>query len=174
MILGVDPGLAATGWGVIDAASPRARYMSSGVIRTAPSDTHVDRLARIGGEIADLAREWKPETACVERVFVGVNPKSSMVLGEARGAIIAVLCAAGVKVMEISALQVKKSVTGLGLAGKGQVAQMLPLLLQDVPDGIRGDAADALACALALTPLSQLHDSRLPPVRRTRRRRARR
>ena len=166
--MGIDPGLAATGWGVIETgAAPR--HLASGVIRTSPAEDHITRLDYIYRETAAVAEQWKPQAACVERVFANLNGKTSMALGEARGVAIAALCGRGVRITEISALQIKKSITGMGRAGKQQVAQMIPLLLSDTPK-LRADAADALACALALTPAAQLHHSRLPPIRKGRRR----
>ena len=162
--------MAATGWGVIDTGGENgARHLASGVIRTSPADSHIARLDCIRRETAAVAEKWAPEAACVERVFANANGKTSMALGEARGAAIAALCGRGVRITEISALQIKKSVTGTGRAEKKQVALMIPLLLKDAPK-LAADAADALACALALTPLSLLHDSRLPPLRKGRRR----
>ncbi|MGI9306720.1 MAG: crossover junction endodeoxyribonuclease RuvC [Gammaproteobacteria bacterium] len=166
--MGLDPGLAATGWGVIESgAAPR--HLASGVIRTSPSSEHIARLDWIFRQTAAVAEEWKPQKACVERVFANMNGKTSMALGEARGAAIAALSSRGVQITELSALQIKKSVTGAGRANKSQIAQMIPLLLNDTPK-LRADAADALACALALTPLAA-HSSRLPPFRSGRRRR---
>ena len=173
--MGIDPGLAATGWGLIDAA-PRARYLNSGIIRTSSTTEHVARLDAIYRQIVQITADSCPEVACVERVFANMNGKTSMALGEARGAAIAALISCDVQVIEISALQIKKSITGHGRADKKQMAQMIPLLLEDAP-AVRADAADALACALAATPMVRLHSSRssrLPPIRGGRRRVARR
>ncbi len=166
--MGIDPGLAATGWGVIETGAP-PRHLASGVIRTSPAEDHIARLDYIYRQTAAVAEEWKPQAACVERVFSNANGKTSIALAEARGVAIAALCGRGVRITEISALQIKKSITGLGRADKKQVAQIIPMLLSETPK-LRADAADALACALALTPLSQLHGSRLPPFRTGRRR----
>lgn len=170
--MGIDPGLATTGWGLIDTA-PRARYLNSGVIRTSSTTEHVTRLDAIYRQIVQVTADSRPEIACVERVFANMNGKTSMALGEARGAAIAALVSCDVRVIEISALQIKKSVTGLGRADKKQIAQMIPLLLEDAPK-VRADAADALACALAGTPMVRVSSSRLPPIRGGRRRVARR
>lgn len=167
LILGIDPGLAATGWGVIDVAGANARFVDAGVIRTSAACEHIVRLDQIRHHISTIATKWDPQFAGVERVFVGVNAKSSIALGEARGAAIAALLQCQIRVMEISALQIKKSITGSGRADKKQVAAMLPAFLTDAPESPPADAADALACALAASsPLSQLtRHSRLPPIR---------
>ena len=165
--MGIDPGLATTGWGIIQNEA-RARYLDSGVIRTSAATEHVARLNNIYCEINNIIVRWQPQAACIERVFANMNGKSSMALGEARGAAIAALCGHNVRIMEISALQIKKSITGMGRADKKQVAKMIPLLLADAPE-VRADAADALACALTMIPLANIPHSRMPPIRSRRR-----
>ncbi len=147
--------------------------MDSGIIRTKAETDHIERLDTIYTEIGNIVCRVQPEIVSIERVFVNINAKSSMNLGEARGVIIAAVLSHKIKIMEISALQIKKAVTGMGRADKKQVAQMVALLLKNIPTPPpTADAADALACALSLQPLAQLQQSRLPPIRsRPRRRR---
>lgn len=177
LILGIDPGLAATGWGVIETAAGRSRYVDSGVIRTAATAVHIARLSDIYHGIAEITRRHKPALAGVERVFMNVNGKSSMALSEARGTAIAALLSCDIAIVEVSALQIKKSITGAGRADKKQVATMLSMLLDGTPEKLQADAADALACALTVAPLhlQGAPHFRLPPSRtRTRRRVSRR
>lgn len=169
--MGIDPGLAATGWGIIRRDGEVSHYLASGVIHTSPASEHVARLAHIYGRLTEVARQWQPQIACVERVFANLNGKTSMALGEARGAAVAALIACDLPVMEISALQIKKAITGMGRADKKQVGAMVSRLLSISTDGFRTDATDALACALTFTPLQAMH-SRLPSPRSRRRRAA--
>lgn len=166
-IIGVDPGLANTGWGVVE----NNRLLDCGVIRTTPGQPHALRLGDIWQGLRAVAEEWQPQTACVERVFASVNAKSALALGEARGAALAALWHAGVTVVELSALQVKKSVTGAGRADKKTVAMMVRRLLALPPEMKTPpfDACDALACALSMTAMMRLGAfDRMPPRRRAR------
>ncbi|MGI9296364.1 MAG: crossover junction endodeoxyribonuclease RuvC [Gammaproteobacteria bacterium] len=171
--MGIDPGLAATGWGVIETAAGRPRYVAGGVIRTSVAAAHTARLGDIYRRTAEVARRTAPALAGVERVFANVNGKSTMALGEARGAAIAALSECDIVIAEVSALQIKKAVTGAGRADKKQVAGMIPLLLDGAPKKLENDAADALACALTVAPLLRLsrvnEHFRLPPSRPRRR-----
>ncbi|MGI9337383.1 MAG: crossover junction endodeoxyribonuclease RuvC [Gammaproteobacteria bacterium] len=168
-ILGVDPGLANTGWGVIE----NNRLLSCGVIRTLPAEAHSRRIGQIWDGLQAAVEQWQPQTACVERIFASVNAKSTLALGEARGAALAALWHAGVSVVELSALQVKKSVTGAGRADKKAVAMMVRKLLS-LPEEMKTpppDACDALACALSLTTMMRLGAfDRMPPRRKSGRR----
>ena len=164
--------MANTGWGVIDNNGGRFHYLASGVIKTGADEMHIARLDSIRRELTAVVAHWQPRIACVERVFANVNAKSSMALGEARGTAIGALLECRLEVMEFSALQIKKSVTGMGRADKKQVSEMVARLLSMPETAWSSHAADALACALSLLPLTQLHSSRLPAYRG--RRRARR
>jgi crossover junction endodeoxyribonuclease RuvC len=148
-ILGIDPGLRTTGFGVIDAAGPRLSYVASGTIRT--DVVAVGELPRRLGIIFDGVREvcarYAPNCAATEIVFVNVNPQSTLLLGQARGAAITALVTSGLAVSEFTALQMKKAVVGHGQAKKEQVQAMVMRLL-DLP-GLPGkDAADALGLAI--------------------------
>lgn len=147
-ILGVDPGLRVTGFGLIEKAGSRLAYLASGCIRTAAGDSLPSRLGTIHAGLRDLLAEHRPDQAAVEIVFVNVNPQSTLLLGQARGAAITALVANGIDVAEYTALQVKLAVVGNGHADKGQVQHMVKRLLS-LSAAPGPDAADALACAIA-------------------------
>jgi crossover junction endodeoxyribonuclease RuvC len=149
-ILGIDPGLQRTGFGVVDVDGPRLHYVASGTVSTleAPRGDLPGRLKLIFEGVQEVVRLYAPQCAAAEIVFVNVNPQSTLLLGQARGAALAALVAGGLPVAEYTALQMKKSVVGHGLANKGQVQEMVRRLLA-LP-GLPGrDAADALGIAIA-------------------------
>ncbi len=145
-VLGVDPGLRRTGFGVIDVDGARLSYVGSGVIRV-PDGALAPRLRAIHDGITEVIDTWRPTLASVEIVFVNVNPQATLALGQARGAAIAAIAIRDVIVHEYTALQVKQSVVGYGKAAKEQVQAMVKRLLQ-LPGEPSADAADALACAI--------------------------
>ena len=145
-LLGIDPGLRVTGYGVIDKEGQRLTYVASGVIRTQPGELPA-RIATIFAGVGEVLATFDPEAAAVEKVFVNVNPQSTLLLGQARGAAIAALTHAGQAVFEYTALQVKQAVVGNGHADKQQVMHMVKRLLC-LPGEPSADAADALACAI--------------------------
>ncbi len=145
-ILGIDPGLRSTGFGVIETHAHGPVYLASGVIRT-PAGDLTARLGAIYDGLAQIIAQYRPAQAAIEKVFVNVNPQSTLLLGQARGAAIAALHGGGVAVHEYTALQLKKSVTGHGHADKVQIQAMVVRLLA-LPARPSADAADALACAL--------------------------
>lgn len=147
-ILGVDPGLRITGFGVIDKIGQKLAYVASGCIRTDPQATLPERLGTIHAGLIQLIAEHRPQQAAVEIVFVNVNPQSTLRLGQARGAAIVALVVNGLSVAEYTALQVKQAVVGNGHADKLQVQHMVRRLL-NLPADPGADAADALACAIA-------------------------
>lgn len=146
-ILGIDPGLRATGFGVIDRDGQRLSYVASGVIRSNEREELPVRLATLFGGISEVLATYSPAVCAVEKVFVNVNPQSTLLLGQARGAAIAALVHARRPVFEYTALQVKQSVVGHGKAAKEQVGFMVRRLLV-LPGDPSADAADALACAI--------------------------
>lgn len=145
-ILGIDPGLRVTGFGVIDVDGPRLRYVASGVIRIG-TGALPPRLRTIHDGIAEVIRTYGPQQAVVEIIFVNVNPQSTLLLGQARGAAITTLVASGLPVHEYTASQVKQAVVGTGRAAKPQVQAMVQRILA-LPGLPSTDAADALACAI--------------------------
>ncbi|MEF8700732.1 MAG: crossover junction endodeoxyribonuclease RuvC [Candidatus Accumulibacter sp. UW26] len=147
-ILGIDPGLRVTGFGCIEKTGNRLQYIASGCIRTDPADSLPARLGTIFAGLRELVVRLRPDQAAVEIVFVNVNPRSTLLLGQARGAAITALVACDIEVAEYTALQVKQAVVGNGHADKVQVQHMVRQLLC-LSANPRADAADALACAIA-------------------------
>ncbi len=167
-IIGIDPGLRVTGFGLVEqVADGTVRYVASGVIRSGEGSV-AERLLRIHLGIVELVGLYRPQVAVCEIVFVNVNPKSTLLLGQARGAAIAALASQQLDVHEYSALQIKQSVVGYGRATKDQMQQMTQRLLR-LPGLPSADAADALACALCHLQVDRF-DARLREVgvRRTR------
>jgi crossover junction endodeoxyribonuclease RuvC len=146
-ILGIDPGLRITGFGVIDQVGNTLSYVSSGCIKTDEKLTLPERIKTILDGIAEVVATYHPGQAAIEKVFVNVNPQSTLLLGQARGAAIAGLVTANLSVAEYTALQVKQAVVGNGKAAKEQVQHMVKRLL-NLPGDPSADAADALACAI--------------------------
>jgi crossover junction endodeoxyribonuclease RuvC len=146
-ILGIDPGLRTTGFGVIEKHGQQLHYIASGTIKTDAAQALPQRLKVILAGVAEIIKSYQPTCAAVEIVFVNVNPQSTLLLGQARGAAICGLVSADLAVAEYTALQVKQAVVGHGKAHKEQVQAMVQRLLS-LP-GLPGpDAADALGVAI--------------------------
>jgi crossover junction endodeoxyribonuclease RuvC len=146
-ILGIDPGLRVTGFGVIDQRGQKLAYVASGVVRSRDGEPLPARIGTLFAGISEVVATYRPDEASVEIVFVNVNPQSTLLLGQARGAALAALSAAALPVAEYTALQVKQSVVGHGKAAKQQVGYMVTRLLALSAEP-PADAADALACAI--------------------------
>ncbi len=147
-ILGIDPGLRSTGFGVIDKAGAGLSYVASGCVKTDAAGALPERIGTILDGLAEIIATYQPHQAAVEIVFVNANPQSTLLLGQARGAALAALVTARLPVAEYTALQVKQAVVGHGKAAKEQVQHMVARLL-GLPATPSADAADALACAIA-------------------------
>lgn len=145
-ILGIDPGLTITGYGVLDRIGQRLVYVTSGRIRT-PAGDLASRLKVILDGLGEVIEAHRPNEVALERVFVNVNPQSTLLLGQARGTAICAAVMHGLPVMEYTALQVKQAVVGRGHAEKRQVQEMVTRLLR-LAGRPYPDAADALACAI--------------------------
>ncbi len=145
-ILGIDPGLQRTGWGIIDSTGNRLTHISHGVIATDSKKPLSERLVKIFDELSQMAALWLPTDAAIEETFVNQNPASALKLGLARGVAMAAPAKAGLSVAEYPANLVKKSVVGAGHAEKEQVQAMIKILLPGVEAS--SDAADALAVAI--------------------------
>jgi crossover junction endodeoxyribonuclease RuvC len=145
-ILGIDPGLRVTGFGVIEASGPRLRYVTSGCIRMSSGELP-ERLKIILRDLGTVISTHAPGEVAIEKVFVNVNPRSTLLLGQARGAAISAAVLAELPVNEYTALQIKQAVVGHGQATKEQVQEMVRRLLA-LPARPSADAADALACAI--------------------------
>ena len=145
-ILGIDPGLRVTGFGVVEKTGQHLQYVTSGCIRT-PDGELPQRLKSILDGLTEVISTYQPAQVAVEKVFVNVNPQTTLLLGQARGAAICAAVLQDLPVSEYTALQVKQAVVGNGHAKKEQVQEMVKRLLK--LDGTpQPDAADALACAI--------------------------
>jgi crossover junction endodeoxyribonuclease RuvC len=147
IILGLDPGLGCTGWGVIAAEGNRLRHLANGQVRTDAKAPLAQRLVELHGRLCHVLDEHAPQAAAVEEVFVNENGQSTLKLGQARGVILLAVARSGLQVGEYAPSLVKKAVVGTGGAEKAQVHAMVTRLLP----GIRivgADAADALAVAI--------------------------
>ncbi|WP_395667887.1 crossover junction endodeoxyribonuclease RuvC [Rhodoferax sp.] len=148
-IVGIDPGLRTTGFGVVDSDGGTLRYVASGTISTQHLDTRAlpERLKVLFDGIGEVVARYRPDCASIEIVFVNVNPQSTLLLGQARGALITALVTHNLPVAEYTALQLKQAVAGHGRAQKSQIQEMVRRLL-----GLNGlpssDAADALGLAI--------------------------
>jgi len=146
-ILGIDPGLRVTGFGIVDKSGSRVAYVASGCIRTGEARALPERLAVILQSLEEVITSHRPQQVALEKVFVNVNPASTLALGQARGTAICAAVSAKLPVAEYTALQVKQAVVGNGHARKEQVQEMVRRLLR-LPGAPSADAADALACAI--------------------------
>ena len=146
-ILGIDPGLRVTGFGVIDKSGQKLAYVTSGCIRTPQAGSLPERLAVILDSLGEVIAAHRPAQVALEKVFVNINPESTLALGQARGTAICAAVSARLPVAEYTALQVKQAVVGNGLAKKEQVQEMVKRLLR-LAGAPSADAADALACAI--------------------------
>jgi crossover junction endodeoxyribonuclease RuvC len=155
-VLGVDPGTAITGWGVVEGEGDDLRLVACGVINTQAGTPLPQRLAIIYQDLAEVIRRWQPKSAAVEELFFSRNAKTALTVGHGRGVAILALAHANLPIIEYKPLEVKQAVTGHGGADKIQIQQMVKLLLalDDIPRP--DDAADALAIAIC-----HLHSARL-------------
>jgi crossover junction endodeoxyribonuclease RuvC len=148
IVIGLDPGLGTTGWGVIAKSGNRLSHVANGQVRTDPAASLAERLVTLDRELADVITRHAPDAGAVEEVFVNANPQSTLKLGQARGVCLLALARAGLPVQEYATRLVKKALVGTGGAEKAQVQAMLKVLLPGVK--LAGaDAADALAVAVA-------------------------
>lgn len=158
LIIGLDPGLGTTGWGIVAKSGNRLSHIANGQVRTDPAAALADRLVTLDRELTDVILRYRPDAGAVEEVFVNANPQSALKLGQARGVCLLALARAGLPVHEYATRLVKKALVGTGGAEKAQVQAMLKVLLPGVK--LAGaDAADALAVAIA-------HAHIMPPAHR--------
>jgi len=147
LIIGLDPGLGTTGWGIVAKSGSRLSHVANGQVRTDPAASLAERLVVLDRELTDVILAHRPDSAAVEEVFVNSNPQSTLKLGQARGVCLLALARAGLPVAEYATRLVKKALVGTGGAEKAQVQAMLKVLLPGVK--LAGaDAADALAVAI--------------------------
>ena len=146
-ILGLDPGLRRTGWGVIGIEGARLSYVACGVLTSDAGLPLALRLKQLHDRLAEVVRAWSPDEAAVEETFVNKDAQATLKLGQARAVALLVPALAGLPVAEYGANQVKKTVVGVGHAEKEQVQAMIRMLLPKA-DPKSADAADALAIAI--------------------------
>lgn len=146
-ILGLDPGLRHTGWGVLDATGSRLVHVADGAVHSDEARSLAERLVQLHDGLADILERYAPDEAAVEETFVNKNPTSTLKLGLARGVVLLVPARAGLPVAEYGANHIKKSVVGAGHAAKEQVQMMVRRLLPGAAFS-SADAADALAVAI--------------------------
>ena len=146
-ILGIDPGLGHTGWGVIEYTQNTPRHLANGTIKTNPKMPLSDRLAKILKDLEQVITLWDPQEAAIEETFVNSNPASALKLGQARGVALSVPALMGISVAEYAPNKIKKAVVGAGHAGKEQIQMMIGILMPGVQLS-SADAADALAVAV--------------------------
>ena len=147
IILGIDPGLTVTGWGVVSKSGSRLSHVANGQIRTDNKTTMAERLVELDSALASVIDIYKPDSGAVEEVFVNVNPQSTLKLGQARGVAMVAVARAGIPVAEYPTKVIKKALVGTGGAEKQQIQHMLRILLPGVL--LAGeDASDALAVAI--------------------------
>ena len=146
-ILGIDPGLRVTGFGVIEKHGNRLVYVASGCIKSNDKQSLPERIGTVFAGIGEVIATYRPDQSAIEKVFVNVNPQSTLLLGQARGAAMSALVMKDLSVHEYTALQLKKAVVGHGKAKKEQVQEMVARLL-GLPAKPQADAADALAAAI--------------------------
>lgn len=147
LLLGLDPGLQRTGWGVITARDNNIGFRASGVVTSDPADPLAERLDAIYRGLQDVVHRYGPDAAAVEETVINRNAGSSLKLGQARGVVLLAAAHAGLPVTEYASKTVKRAVVGTGAAQKGQVAMMVQTLLPGAGP-VKGDAADALAVAV--------------------------
>ena len=147
LILGLDPSLTCTGWGIVAKSGNRLTHIANGQVRTDPAASLPERLVTLDRDLTDVILAHRPDCAAVEEVFVNKNPQSTLKLGQARGVALLAAARAGLPVAEYATRVVKKAIVGTGAAEKTQVQAMLKVLLPGVK--LAGeDAADALAVAV--------------------------
>jgi len=155
-VLGIDPGTAITGYGVVEEAGNDLKPVAFGVVRTSSDQPLPARLQLIYRKVKALAQEWEPESAAVEELFFSRNVRTAMSVGQARGVTLLALADAGLEIGEYTPLTIKQAVTGYGNADKAQMQEMVRLLLGLAGAPRPDDAADALAVAIC-----HLHSARL-------------
>jgi crossover junction endodeoxyribonuclease RuvC len=154
LILGLDPGLGTTGWGLIRSEGNRLSHVANGRISTDAQSPLPSRLVELDEALAELIAANKPDQAAVEEVFVNANPQSTLKLGQARGVVLLAAARTGIPVAEYAARFVKKAVVGTGTASKDQIHAMVARLLPGA-DIAGPDAADALAVAITHAHMSK-------------------
>jgi crossover junction endodeoxyribonuclease RuvC len=151
--MGIDPGVATTGYGIVEKAAGGLRAVGIGAVQTSSEVPHANRLAILYGELARLLAEHRPDAVAIERLFFNANVKTAMSVGQASGVALLAAAHAGLRVTHYTPLEVKQAVVGVGSAAKSQVQAMVTALLHLTTPPAPPDAADA--CALAITHINR-------------------
>ncbi len=159
LVLGIDPGTAITGYGLVRSEDDALALADCGVITTPADLPMAQRLQMIFRDLTDLAAKWQPDAAAVEELFFSKNVRTALSVGQARGVVLLAVANAGLDVHEYTPLQVKQAIAGYGRASKGQVQEMVRMLLglETVPQP--DDAADAVAVAIC-----HIHSARMASI----------
>jgi crossover junction endodeoxyribonuclease RuvC len=168
--IGIDPGLRTTGFGVIDVDGQKLTYVASGTIESGdPTKGLPSRLGTLYAGLKEVLETYRPESAAIEEVFLNVNPRSTLMLGQARGAVIAALVSENLPVSEYSALRVKQAIVGTGRAAKPQVQEMVKRLLRlnRAPGADASDALGVAICAAHHAQIPKAISSALTPKKRS-------
>ncbi len=153
IILGLDPGIADTGFGVISVDNNKLNCLDFGSIKTSSKDDFLDRLEKLDNELQKIIDKYKPEIVCVEKLFFNNNAKTALIVGQARGVIMLKIKKNKIKLVELTPLQIKQGISCFGRADKNQVKKMVKLVL-NLKEVIKSDdAADALAAAICASSL---------------------
>jgi crossover junction endodeoxyribonuclease RuvC len=152
-VLGIDPGLSVTGYGVVERVGGRLHPIAAGAIHTSPGETQEARLARLRSTLMGIISEQQPHAAAVERVFFNANVRTAMSVGQAAGVALEAAASSGLSVTDYTPTEIKQSVVGVGNAPKQQVQAMVARLLRLAAPPRPADAADA--CALAICHLNR-------------------
>ncbi len=164
-ILGLDPGSRYTGYGVIDRRGQKLDAVAQGRITLPPKAPLPERLVRLCGELRSLLERYRPDAAVLESLYRGINPKSLIVLAQARGALLATVAGEGLEICEYTPAEIKSALTGNGRADKDQVARMVRLVLGFRDRDLTPDASDALAAAICFAQRRRM-DRLQPAVKR--------
>jgi crossover junction endodeoxyribonuclease RuvC len=159
IIIGIDPGIADTGYGIISESRGQLTMITYGSIKTHKSHPLPERLKQLSQQLQKIISQYNPTVAVVEELFFCNNAKTALVVGQARGVALLNLINANIEIMELTPLQVKQGLTGYGKAEKGQIQQMVKMILclKEIPRP--DDASDALAMAICGANMYKLHNS---------------
>jgi crossover junction endodeoxyribonuclease RuvC len=160
-ILGIDPGTASTGFGVVDRVGPTLNPVWYDCLRTKPTEAPADRLVRIARAVREVIERMQPQAVAIEELFFGANGKAALAVGQARGVCILTAAEAGVPVFEYTNNAIKQAVTGYGRADKQQVMEMVRVQLRMTEVPRPDHAADALAAAITHAGASHLTSAKL-------------
>lgn len=153
IILGLDPGIADTGFGVISVENDKTKCLGFGSIKTSPKDDFLDRLEKLDNELQEIIDKYQPEIVCIEKLFFNNNAKTALIVGQARGVAMLKIKKNKIKLVELTPLQIKQGISCFGGADKNQVKKMVKLILNLKEAPKSDDAADALAAAICASSL---------------------